>query len=107
MKLRSNLTSKEWDKREVSAILYYGQPPVREERLDIVCADGEVRRGVCEKIGLLLTKNEVEWKYDRKLISEKRRREITRKLGYSDEASVYMENEIAREECFLIEWKEK
>ena len=56
MKLRSNLTSKEWDKREVSAILYYGQPPVREERLDIVCADGEVRRGVCEKIGLLLTK---------------------------------------------------
>lgn len=63
--------------------------------------------GICEKIGLLLTKNEVEWKYDRKLISEKRRREITRKLGYSDEASVYMENEIAREECFLIEWKEK
>lgn len=104
MKLYSNFTSKEWDKRKVSAILYYGQPPVKKEVLNIVCADGEVRSGFCGKIGLLFTKNEVEWKYDRKLVSENRRAEITRKLGYSDPASVYMENEIAREECFLIEW---
>lgn len=104
MRIDSNFTSGEWDKRNPSAILYYGQPPVIEEKLRIVCADGEVRWGVCLKIGLFLAKNEREWKYEGKLIDEKRRREITQKLGYSDEASVYMENAIAREECFLIEW---
>lgn len=50
MRIDSNFTSGEWDKRNPSAILYYGQPPVIEEKLRIVCADGEVRWGVCLKI---------------------------------------------------------
>lgn len=74
------------------------------ERLDIVCADGAVRCGVCEKINLFWALNSNNWFYARKNCTASRRKEITRKLGYDDEASVYMENEIARQECALIEW---
>lgn len=57
MKIRSTLTSAEFDKRKVSAILHTGQSPMIRERLDIVCADGAVRCGVCEKINLFWALN--------------------------------------------------